>query len=331
MIRKANKLAAILMGIFGCGLLRPQTPPPTILVVDIANNVEYQEDISDPSKFATNPNITPAVSPRNFYPATLFGDIIAVNGQPAKGTYVARSRSLYANASTPGSATTDITRAGLRELVFEIMKPDGTAIGTVVALGDSGGPPPPGAPAAVQKANWAIVGGTGAFLGARGQAGIVSNLARAASMAEDPGYRRTNGGGPARYLLHLISMETPEIAKTLSGPAVAHSSDFSAVSGSKPATAGEVLSVFVTGLGPTVPGVDPGQPFPTSPPASVNSPVAVIVNGKPAEVLGAAGLPGSIDGYQVNFRLPDETPKGTATIQVSAAWIVGSPVSIPVQ
>ena len=63
----------------------------------------------------------------------------------------------------------------------------------------------------------------------------------------------------------------------------------------------------------------------------VNSPLAVAVNGKSAEVLGAVGYPGSVDGYQVNFRLPPDTAKGTVSIQVSAAWIPGAPVSIPVQ
>jgi uncharacterized protein (TIGR03437 family) len=86
----------------------------------------------------------------------------------------------------------------------------------------------------------------------------------------------------------------------------------------------------MTGLGP-VPGVDPGQPFPSNPLAFVNSPVGVTVNGKTAEVLGAVGFPGSVDGYQVNFQLPPDTPKGFAAIQVSAAWVMGSPVNIPVQ
>src|SRR5574337_1612411 len=40
-----------------------------------------------------------------------------------------------------------------------------------------------------------------------------------------------------------------------------------------PAAAGEVLSLFARGLGPVKPGVDPGQPFPSSPLATVNSPV----------------------------------------------------------
>ena len=112
---------------------------------------------------------------------------------------------------------------------------------------------------------------------------------------------------------------------------MAHSSDFTLVSSSKPAVAGEILSVFVTGLGPTIPGVDPGKPFPASPPAVVNSPVDVRVNGKPAEIIGAVGFPGAVDGYQVNFRVPSDMAKGPATIQVSAAWITGPGVTIATQ
>ena len=118
---------------------------------------------------------------------------------------------------------------------------------------------------------------------------------------------------------------------TPAGPAVAHSSDFSVVTASKPANPGEILSLFATGLGPTRPGVDPGAPFPSGPLAAVNSPVKVTVNGKAAEVIGAVGYAGSADGYQVNFRLPLDTTKGTATIQLSAAWIAGAPATIAVQ
>jgi len=56
-----------------------------------------------------------------------------------------------------------------------------------------------------------------------------------------------------------------------------------------------------------------------------------MVNGKPAEVLGAVGLPGVVDGFQVNFRMPPDIGKGPATIQIGAAWIAGAFVSIPVQ
>jgi uncharacterized protein (TIGR03437 family) len=150
-------------------------------------------------------------------------------------------------------------------------------------------------------------------------------------MAEDPANRRINGGGTIRFFLHVIPVTTPQIATTAGGPAVTHSSDFSLVTASKPAAAGEILSLFATGLGPTNPGVDPGQPFPSNPAAAVNSPVDVTVNGKPAEVLGAVGYPGVVDGYQVNFRVPPDTGKGLAAIQVSAAWVASTAVNITVQ
>jgi uncharacterized protein (TIGR03437 family) len=187
---------------------------------------------------------------------------------------------------------------------------------------------------AVTGGNFAITGGTGAFLGARGQHGVVASTQpapRAASMVEDPSYRWVNGGGWQTYVLQVIPMFAPQIAVTPSGPAVTHSSDFTLVSASRPATAGEVLSLFATGLGPTRPGVDPGQPFPRNPLAAVNSPVEVTVNGERAEVLGAAGLPGAVDGFQVNFRMPPDISKGTAIIQLRAAWVPSSLVSIAVQ
>src|SRR5215469_7013844 len=150
-------------------------------------------------------------------------------------------------------------------------------------------------------------------------------------MAQDHANRPVNGGGTIRFFLHVIPMTTPQIVTTAGGPAVTHSTDFTLGTASKPAAAGEILSLFATGLGPTNPSVDPGQVFPTTPLAAVNSPVDVTVNGEPAEVLGAVGYPGAVDGYQVNFRVPPDTPKGTASIQVTAAWIAAPPVSIAVQ
>jgi uncharacterized protein (TIGR03437 family) len=150
-------------------------------------------------------------------------------------------------------------------------------------------------------------------------------------MMEDPADRRINGGGTARYFISIIPMMSPDIIQTPDGPAVAHSSDFSLVTKAKPAAAGEVLSLFTNGLGPTIPDVDPGQPFPTSVASAVNSPIQVMVNGKPADVLGAVGYPGTKDGYQVNFRVPPDAAKGVATVQVIAAWIAGAPFNVPVQ
>jgi uncharacterized protein (TIGR03437 family) len=317
-----------------------QVAPPSILQIDVANNVLYLEDTGDTSKFATAPNVPTLVGhgANNFNRGFGIADIVAVNGQPVTGTQLRSAANFFlAQAPVAGQAIADTGRVAVAIFTFEILKSDGTPIGTIITEGFGGGPAPPGAPlTATGGNNFVITGGTGAFLGARGQMEAAANppgaaSQRAASITEDPANRRLNGGGTQRYVVHLIPMSAPQIVTTAGGPAVTHSSNFSLVTASKPAAAGEVLSLFATGLGPTVPAVDPGQPFPSSPAAAVNSPIEVKVNGKSAEVLGAVGYPDSVEGYQVNFRVPPDAAKGVATIQVSAAWIIGAPVSITVQ
>jgi hypothetical protein len=339
MTRKASIVALIVLvsGVY-CDPVLGQAPPPTVLQIDFENNVQYNQDTFDLSKLATDPGVTIAASARNFVSNVVIADIVAVNDQPAKGIFFRERRAITLTPSpSPGQAIADVTRnfSGF-QTAFEILQDNGTPIGSIFLSGFGGGsPPPPGAPVIQTLSNLAIVGGTGAFLGARGQGGEApapgSSGARQASMSEDPANRRKNGGGKTRWVLHVIPMFQPQIVNTAAGPAVAHSSDFSLVTASKPAAAGEILSLFATSLGPVRPGVDPGQPFPASPLAVVNSPVQVRVNETPTEVLGAVGYPGSVDGYQVNFRVPPDAPKGPTTIQVSSAWIGSPPVSIPVQ
>ncbi len=123
----------------------------------------------------------------------------------------------------------------------------------------------------------------------------------------------------------------PRVALVSGAAAVTHASDFTLVTAVNPAAPGELLSLFATGLGPTRPGVDPGKPFPSGPLAVVASPVEVRANGKPAEVLGAVGLTGTVDGYQVNFRLPADTLKGLASLQVSAGTVADTSVKVMVK
>lgn len=325
-----NAIGILILCLTGfSGLASAQSQLQT-LKIDVQNAVEYQGDV-DPSQFATKPNVTPSNAPKNFYSATVLADIVAVNGQPAKGTYVGRSSSVILSPSptgaAPAEAIADITRAALRTHVFEILQADGTAIGSIMSVGLSGGPAPPGLSSS-ERANWAIVGGTGAYLGARGIVGGTGGAGRAASMAEDPANRRSNGGTSFSFYVHVIPMELPQVIQTATGPAITHSSDFSLVTPSKPAAPGEILSLFATGLGPTSPET---LPFPSAPLSAVNSPLSVTVNGETAEVIGAVGYPGTTDGYQVNFRVPSDSATGVAAVQMNVAGIAGSSVSINIQ
>ena len=341
-----NWNVAIATALCGLAASQPglaQMAPATILEIDTENYVEYVDDAatrSDPSKIAATPGVTHSAGPP-FGRIVGLADIIAVNDQPAKGLVFEWEVGVGASPTpTPGQAIADTRTLAMRYQTFQVLQNDDTPVGTIMSLGLSqpGGatvPPPPGAPLAQTSQQYAIAGGTGAFLGARGQQGQENTpqtaTARVASMAEDPANRRINGGGRIRFILHVIPMSVPQIVTTSVGPAVTHSSDFTLVTASKPAAPGEILTLFATGLGPTKPGVDPGKPFLASPLSVVNSPIQVLVNGKAADVMAAVGFPGAVDGYQVNFRVPPDTAKGPATVQVVAAWIQGTAATIMVQ
>ena len=75
------------------------------------------------------------------------------------------------------------------------------------------------------------------------------------------------------------------------GPAIVHSADFTLVTSDKPARAGEILTLYASGLGPTRPGVDSGEPFPTTGLQVVNSPVRWWSMGQRCRPCGQAAIP----------------------------------------
>jgi hypothetical protein len=304
------------------GAQNAQSMPPVVLKIDFENLVRYDNDTADWTKLGTNPNKStslPVPGP-TFGSGTGVADIVAVNGKPVKGVFVIREfiSRLTVNA-TPGQAIADINADTYADTTVVILKADGTPVGSLSTIGLTGGS--------------TIIGGTGAFLGARGQVVPIAGGAgpRRTSVIEDPSIRRAIGGGKNTSQLLVIPMSRPEVVATDKGPAVVHADDFTLVTRAKPARAGEILTLFATGLGPTGPGVDPGQAFTANPLQVVNSPVDVTVNGAAADVLYAGGYPGTTDTYQVNFRLPSVVAPGTATVQVTAAWIPGPTVNVAVQ
>lgn len=307
---------------------------PNVIQIDIENYAYYYADNPDYSKLAGSEQAVPPVSTKTFSSFIGLADIVRVNGKPAKGTWSIRAITTnYTPNPTPGQAVADTTRNFFVDWVWEIQQADGTPIGTIMATGMGFGPPPPGSPSGLSPtaaSSMAITGGTGAFLGMRGQAGFsqITTTGRAASVAEDPALRKSLGGGSRSFLLTLIPLTPPAILTNSSGPLVLHSADYSQVSAASPALPGEVLTIFMTGLGPTNPGVDPGQPFVASPLALVNSPVQATLDGSQADVLYAGGYPGSSTAYQVNLRLPSSAQSGTAGLQITCAWQPSATVQI---
>ncbi|MGH9718796.1 MAG: hypothetical protein ACRD8O_01170, partial [Bryobacteraceae bacterium] len=296
---------------------------PVILQVDLGDEVRYAGDGTDTSRVAQSPVPVPPSPNRavNFGSSVIIGDVIAVNGSPAKGVGVILEHNVRLSpVPVPGAAISDAMQPSVAVHSLEFLKPNGDRIGSVFGLGAVGG-----------VRGWAIVGGTGAFAGAKGTMNTAAGrTTRTTSQAEDPSMRRINGGGRHTVSIHLIPIFRPEVLIGPSGAAVFHS-DYRPVTAASPARAGETLIVHARGLGPTNPSINAGDPFPSEPLAIATSPVEVLVNGKSSPAINQIGLPGTTDTYRVDFRVPDDTVTGTVNVQISAAWVKGAAVTIPVR
>jgi uncharacterized protein (TIGR03437 family) len=115
--------------------------------------------------------------------------------------------------------------------------------------------------------------------------------------------------------------------------AIVHGSDYSLVTASNPAHAGEVILVYATALGPVTPPVDAGVAAPLSPLSWTVKPVTAQIGGVNAPVQFAGLAPGFAGLYQVNVLVP-QVPPGTQPVVIAetAAGINASPpVQIPVR
>jgi hypothetical protein len=204
-------VVAVFCAVIHCQPGLAQVAPVTMLQIDTDNHVRYIYDTSDFAAFGTVPTAITLTFP-TFATWVTEADIVAVNGKPAKGIYLTRQTAInLAPAPPPGQGIADLVATNIVDRILVILQPDGTAIGSIMMLGLDGGTPPPGSPATSRQGNFAIVGGTGAFLGMRGQfeSGPVipgAAQARSGSVREDPAKRRINGGGRSIFLLHLIPM-----------------------------------------------------------------------------------------------------------------------------
>src|SRR6266481_6080829 len=160
MIRKTETVAmTILLAAVYCNLALGQSTQTTLLRIDIQDYVPYNYDVFDIPKFATTSVLTPF--PTNGGKAFSFfvfiGDIVAVNGKPAKGLWTARGTTFsFEPNAVPGHSTADLTRGNVIDMYWEILQIDGTPIGTLAASGLTRGSPPPGAPSAQTGDNMTI-------------------------------------------------------------------------------------------------------------------------------------------------------------------------------
>jgi uncharacterized protein (TIGR03437 family) len=114
-----------------------------------------------------------------------------------------------------------------------------------------------------------------------------------------------------------------------SGTAVLHTTDYTPVTPSSPAVAGEILAIFADGLGPLVTAIADGALATTTDSASGN--VAVSIGGQSAPVQYAGLATGFAGLYQINVVMP-VVASGTSPLIISVNGIPSSgAATIPVQ
>ena len=304
----------------------------------------YAYDSADSTKFATVPGVvgpwsaTPGVASRNFWSGVYIADIVLVNGRPAHGVMVRHStRMSLAVSAGSGQAIQDAAGNFIDDGVWVFQREDGTTFGTITTHGLIGGGPSQGAPALAANSNLAVTGGTGAYYGARGQmtatppASGNAGPRTQASITEDPANRRANGGSRSRFLLQLTPDERPEIALMAGGPAVVHARDGSPVTAASPASRGEALTLYSTRVGTDDPqrGNRSGIRRECASGRQCAGCYLSQSDARRRDLCG--GYPGSTDGYQVNFVVPDTAAPGTRSLQLSVAWVNSAPVEIAVK
>ena len=308
------------LAVLACGVLPAQTlDEPVVLKVDVENVVIYRNTVFDLSKIAKDPGPTTSAN-QAFVDGINIGDIVAINGKPAKGTW---SSSFFATpfraAPQPGQPIADFDLAGTNFCTWQIYGTDGTFIGMIRDSGAGQG--------------HTVVGALGGVFGVVGthQGGGATVPTRQASTAEDPANRRALGGGKMSVVFYLYPRVRPAVVVSANGPAIAHL-DYSPVTAAKPALPGETLIIAATGLGPVKPDLLPpgAVEFSASPLQEVNAPVSIVFNGKELPVINKVGWPGQKTAYWVDFQVPADASSGTATLGLIAAWIPGPVVTIPV-
>jgi uncharacterized protein (TIGR03437 family) len=112
--------------------------------------------------------------------------------------------------------------------------------------------------------------------------------------------------------------------------AALHSVDFALVTPSNPARRGEIILLFLTGLGAANPAIATNVAGPVPPARTITSPV-VGLNNDGMQVLGSFYAPGLYTAYQINFVVGQNVRSGNAKLSVVADGVASQDTLLSIQ
>ena len=122
------------------------------------------------------------------------------------------------------------------------------------------------------------------------------------------------------------------VAAQADGTVIAqHGANSAYVTANSPAKPGEVVVIYLSGMGATNPAVKSGQPAPSSEPlARVTNQPTVTLDGQTASVQFAGLSPASVGLYQINFVVPKGARTGDLTLVISQNGVSSNTTRLPV-
>lgn len=139
---------------------------------------------------------------------------------------------------------------------------------------------------------------------------------------------RTAAGTSATQRITVATRAPRLFTRTMDGKGegiLLHGATYRLVTEAEPATPGEYLILYLTGLGDVSPAVQPGRPGGDNgalgPVNQVTTPVTATLGGQNAPVVFAGLAPGFVGVYQLNVQVPANLSAGKPVIIVSAAGV----------
>ncbi len=139
-----------------------------------------------------------------------------------------------------------------------------------------------------------------------------------------------NGALTIPDTLNIVAV-TPGVAAMTNGTIIAQHADGSYVTATAPAQPGEILTIYLAGMGLTDVAITTGEVSPSSPLAHPLVQPTVTVNGESAQINFAGLTPQAVGLYQVNFTVPADAPAGNLTVVVSQGNALSNSGTIAVQ